>query len=803
MTYLIQGGRAGTALRAALLSLANPTGQTTKAMEDLGIEVTTADGAMKPLPELIGHINEKLDGMTEAQKTQTVAQLVGREAASGFIALLEQGEDSLAEYADGLRNAEGAAQQMADTQNDTVLGAFDALKSALSDVGISIGQEYLPAVREVIDGATDMVRNFGELDPQLVSMALNFAAVSSGIALATTTIIKLGGAVRGLFAAMGPGGWLIIGLSLLGGAIAAYVMEADKMTEVSLENANAMIESEASLRGQLDRYDELAQKTRLSNDELGLFMDYNTRIANEIDPSRIEALRNEQDQLAEKSGLSNAELNEMVGLNNELIGVLPDASASVTEHGNAILGGTDHLREYNEQQREAIRLELENQRIIAEANYAENLETRKTLTEEIAGHQEKVVETTELIASVDAEILETKKQIGIADAENDGIAKLRLEGHLNGLEDTKQKLLDNKAEEHNIMLEKQGQLEAVELQLAQIDEVDAALAEVILSEVGLNGTREDGIGLLDEAIGKEKEQVAELQTLVGEQGGLNQEVQEEINRRQANIAEYERAKNELQGISGVQLEVNERVNAEAAELDQVNAAYREGTSAIDRKTSAQAGTNAKIEEGTGKAREQTAELGKDVSKNVNVTDNGTIAALDEKARRPVTKLVTFKETNSPNAGRSTDVSGMKRFQRHQGGPVERGAGAYGQFTPVNMLHSGGQAEEDVTQRFRASLERSALFNEVDVRLLRNETVLTESQQANLHRMIQAGQTGGSQPDNSPYFAQMVGLLGGIERAIKEADGDGNVNMRKLGRQLEPFVSEFQAKGVDRLNRWTP
>lgn len=772
-------------------------------MEDLGIEVTTADGAMKPLPELIGHINEKLDGMTEAQKTQTVAQLVGREAASGFIALLEQGEDSLAEYADGLRNAEGAAQQMADTQNDTVLGAFDALKSALSDVGISIGQEYLPAVREVIDGATDMVRNFGELDPQLVSMALNFAAVSSGIALATTTIIKLGGAVRGLFAAMGPGGWLIIGLSLLGGAIAAYVMEADKMTEVSLENANAMIESEASLRGQLDRYDELAQKTRLSNDELGLFMDYNTRIANEIDPSRIEALRNEQDQLAEKSGLSNAELNEMVGLNNELIGVLPDASASVTEHGNAILGGTDHLREYNEQQREAIRLELENQRIIAEANYAENLETRKTLTEEIAGHQEKVVETTELIASVDAEILETKKQIGIADAENDGIAKLRLEGHLNGLEDTKQKLLDNKAEEHNIMLEKQGQLEAVELQLAQIDEVDAALAEVILSEVGLNGTREDGIGLLDEAIGKEKEQVAELQTLVGEQGGLNQEVQEEINRRQANIAEYERAKNELQGISGVQLEVNERVNAEAAELDQVNAAYREGTSAIDRKTSAQAGTNAKIEEGTGKAREQTAELGKDVSKNVNVTDNGTIAALDEKARRPVTKLVTFKETNSPNAGRSTDVSGMKRFQRHQGGPVERGAGAYGQFTPVNMLHSGGQAEEDVTQRFRASLERSALFNEVDVRLLRNETVLTESQQANLHRMIQAGQTGGSQPDNSPYFAQMVGLLGGIERAIKEADGDGNVNMRKLGRQLEPFVSEFQAKGVDRLNRWTP
>ncbi|XWU18304.1 phage tail tape measure protein [Bacillus subtilis] len=80
----IQGSMAGTALRASLLHLANPVGQSAKAMENYGIEVEDAHGNLKPLPELIGHIAERFDGMTSAQKTAAAAQLVGTEAASGI-----------------------------------------------------------------------------------------------------------------------------------------------------------------------------------------------------------------------------------------------------------------------------------------------------------------------------------------------------------------------------------------------------------------------------------------------------------------------------------------------------------------------------------------------------------------------------------------------------------------------------------------------------------------------------------------------------------------------------------------------
>ncbi|WP_078390726.1 phage tail tape measure protein [Shouchella patagoniensis] len=800
----ISGSQAGTTLRAMFLSLANPTGQTVKAMEDLGIEVTNADGAMKPLPELMGHIGDKMDGMTDAQKTQTAAQLVGREATSGFLALLEVGEDDLASYSQALTDSAGTAEEMARVQNDTVNGAFKEFKSALEEVGISIGNEYLPAVRSIIESGTDVMRWAGDLNPELISMALNFGAASAGIALATTTLIKLAGAIKGLFVSMGPAGWLITGISLLAGAVIAYNVEANKMTEVNLDNAEAMIESEAALRGQIDRYDELRGKTQLTNEEFGIFMDYNTRIANEIDPDKITLLKDEQEKLAEKSGLSNDELNEMVGLNNDLVAVLPDASTAITDHGNAILDGTDNLRDYNEEQRTAIRLELENQRIIAEANYAENLETRKSLTEEIAGHQEAVVETTDRLAELDAEILDTKGQIVTAEAEHDTLQKNRLESHLIKLEESKQKLLDNRAEEHNILLEKQEQLAAVELQLGQLDEIDATLAGVVLSEIGINGTREDGIELINEAIGKEQEQLTELENIRAEQGDINGEVNEEIARRQANINEYERAKRELEGISGVQLEINEKLQQEQSDLDQINSQHKQGKTNIDSKTEAQSGTNAKIDEGTEKARAQNEELGKDANKNVLVTDNGTIADLEARATRPVTKHVTINEKrNQAGRNRSTDFSSNPRFANHQGGPVGYRSGSMASLIPSNRLHNGGRAEEDLTGRFGYAMTEAPLFNEVDVRLLRNEMVLTEGQQANLFRTLQTGQTGGKQPkDHSPYFAQMVGLLGGIERAIKEADGDGNVNMRKLARQMEPYVSEYQAKGVDRLNRWT-
>ncbi len=101
----IQGSMAGTALRASLLHLTNPVGQSAKAMKKYGIEVKDAHGNLKPIPELVGHISKQFEGMTSAQKTAAAAQLVGVEAASGFVTLLGVGEKGLRNYSKTLKDA--------------------------------------------------------------------------------------------------------------------------------------------------------------------------------------------------------------------------------------------------------------------------------------------------------------------------------------------------------------------------------------------------------------------------------------------------------------------------------------------------------------------------------------------------------------------------------------------------------------------------------------------------------------------------------------------------------------------------
>lgn len=59
-------------------------------------------------------------------------QLIEREDCSDFM------------YIEILENAQGAADKMAATMDDTLAGAFDRLKSATDDVKITIGERLKP-----------------------------------------------------------------------------------------------------------------------------------------------------------------------------------------------------------------------------------------------------------------------------------------------------------------------------------------------------------------------------------------------------------------------------------------------------------------------------------------------------------------------------------------------------------------------------------------------------------------------------------------------------------------------------------
>jgi TP901 family phage tail tape measure protein len=734
----IQGSQAGTALRAMLLSLTNPTGQTVKAMEDLGIKVTDADGAMKPLPELIGHISERMDGMTEAQLTQTAAQLVGTEAASGFLALLSVGEDGLADYAGELRNSAGAAEEMAKIQNDTVNGAFKAFQSALSEVGISVGREFLPVIRDLVDRGTDILRIFGELDPRTVALGLKMAGAAASVGIAVTSLLKLGTAIGGLFAAMGPAGWIIIGLAAVAaGAVAVH----DSMTrakEVNLDVANSLIEQEGALRTSLDRYEELDDKLRLTNDELAEFADLQSRLKSETDPTVIETLAEKQAYLTEKSGLTNGELTELLELNDRLVKELPDSTVKITDQGNVLLDNADALRGYNEQQRERLRLELDSQLAKAEANRLENLQKQKQLVVEIEGHRKNVEGIEGNIDAKTREIKDTKAEIAKAERENNEHNRLFYENSLALQERELQSLRDSLATEWDRLITKQETLDITEEELSRIEEIKGKLVEVELAEVGINAKKDEGLDKVNEAIAKEEEVIAKLRESQNEQAGLTGEVQKELNERETNLAKLRNTRTAIENITGAQKKTSVAIYMSYLEAKKLDDSLKLS----------------------------------DYLKKINVTDDGTIADLERRATRPVYKRVSITES-------ITQKYNLTRPKKHQGGTLV-------DLAPLGKLHNGG-----ATSQF---LQNAPMHNEVDVRLLRNEMVLTEGQQANLFRMLESGQStqdGARQRDYSP---EMVGLLQRIESAVRESGGGASISVDgyELGRIIEPYVSREQA-----------
>lgn len=196
----IKGSQAGTALRSTITRLAKPVGEAEKAVNDLGISMTNADGTMKPLSQTMVELREKFAGLTEEQKAQYAAMLAGQEGMSGLLAIVNASDEDFQKLTDEINNANGAAEDMASVMMDNTAGAIEQLKGALESAGILIGEQLTPYIRQLAEWITGLVEKFNSLSEeeqeQIVKFGLILAAISpvllilSKVVSIVTTVIK-------------------------------------------------------------------------------------------------------------------------------------------------------------------------------------------------------------------------------------------------------------------------------------------------------------------------------------------------------------------------------------------------------------------------------------------------------------------------------------------------------------------------------------------------------------------------------------------------------------------------------------
>ncbi|MGE7271350.1 phage tail tape measure protein [Brevibacillus panacihumi] len=156
----IQGEMAGTSLRMGLLRLANPPKEAAKALAKLNVEVTK-NGKMKDLATIIEDMSAGMAKLSEADRASFVAEVVGTEAASSFLTLIDAGPEKLREFTRELERSNGAAKQIAARQLDNFNGSVRLLESALESLKINAVGPLLPTFQKITLMLASMAEQYG------------------------------------------------------------------------------------------------------------------------------------------------------------------------------------------------------------------------------------------------------------------------------------------------------------------------------------------------------------------------------------------------------------------------------------------------------------------------------------------------------------------------------------------------------------------------------------------------------------------------------------------------------------------
>ena len=196
----ITGSSAGTALNAMLRDLKKNAEDGALAVGEQTVALYDANGAMRPMPDVISEIIRATENMSDEQRDAALSTLFGEEALRGFSSIAGQGADAVSNLAKELYAAGGTAQNMAEIQMDNLNGALTELSSAFEGVQIALGSALIPIIRKATEWLTKLADWFNGLSENTKKSIAIFAAVASAIMLIAGPLLLLIGFIPQIIA---------------------------------------------------------------------------------------------------------------------------------------------------------------------------------------------------------------------------------------------------------------------------------------------------------------------------------------------------------------------------------------------------------------------------------------------------------------------------------------------------------------------------------------------------------------------------------------------------------------------------
>lgn len=199
----IKASQAGTALRTIMTKLSSDVKIASESIGEVVVKTTNADGSMRDLSDIVTDLRAAFSGLSESEQSAAAKSIVGAEAMSGFLAIMNAGEADVQKLTGSIENCAGAAADMSKTMQNNLRGAMDEFSSALEGVGIAVYDKFKGALvdtvnifTECLSDMTSEIDNGGALGESIESLANSFKSAAKEVAV----IVKdtLPGLINGL-----------------------------------------------------------------------------------------------------------------------------------------------------------------------------------------------------------------------------------------------------------------------------------------------------------------------------------------------------------------------------------------------------------------------------------------------------------------------------------------------------------------------------------------------------------------------------------------------------------------------------
>ena len=103
-----KASQAGTSLRTIMNNLSGEVTFVGKNIGEVTIATSNADGSMRSLNDILADCRVAFSGLSESEKAANAEALVGKNAMSGFLALMNSSEKDINKLRGAIENCDGA-----------------------------------------------------------------------------------------------------------------------------------------------------------------------------------------------------------------------------------------------------------------------------------------------------------------------------------------------------------------------------------------------------------------------------------------------------------------------------------------------------------------------------------------------------------------------------------------------------------------------------------------------------------------------------------------------------------------------